>query len=340
MFDSHGWTGLPSWNTPLLLAASDGTEDGQADGIAAATAQLFEQVTQAEFSGVSEYATTHLAPALLSAAVGLGVIFLGYLLARYLMRLISRPICRRVDETLGKFIGKAIFYLVMFGVTGAVLSKLGAPLGGLAAMLAATGFAVGLAFQGTLSNFAAGVLMLVFRPFKVGDFISAGGVSGTVDEIDLFTTTLDTPDNRRIIVPNGSIASGTIENISHHAHRRVEVEVGVDYAADLQTTREALQAAVNNLIGSIIPGEDRGSAVVLAGLGDSAVMWKVRIWVAKSDYWPMTEALTAQVKTELDAASIGIPFPQMDLHVKEIAGAIGTAEARSGGRIRPARRSA
>jgi len=187
-----------------------------------ATSEAISKITEGDFAHLSEYASSHLIPAVLLAGMGLGVIFLGYLVASYVSRAISRPICRRVDETLGRFVGKVFFYCILLGVVAAVLSKLGAPLGGLAAMLAAAGFAVGLAFQGTLSNFASGVLMLVFRPFKVGDVINAGGVTGKVNEIDLFTVTLDTPDNRRIIVPNSAIASGTIENISFHDQRRVE----------------------------------------------------------------------------------------------------------------------
>ncbi|TWT97441.1 mechanosensitive ion channel family protein [Neorhodopirellula pilleata] len=304
--------------------------------IAEATSSLIANMAEGDFSGLTSYATTHLAPAMLSAAIGLFVIFLGYLAAKYLMRVISQPVCRRVDETLGKFVGKMVFYLTMFGVVGAVLSKLGAPLGGLAAMLAAAGFAIGLAFQGTLSNFAAGVLMLVFRPFKVGDFVTAAGVSGKVNEIDLFTTTLDTPDNRRIIVPNSSIAGGTIENMTHHRHRRVEVLVGVEYAADLQTTRVALTQAIENLSQFMIPGENRGCAVVLAGLGDSAVQWKVRLWVAAGDYWPVTEKLIGEVKTQLDLAGVGIPFPQMDIHIK---GDEGVLSMSGNAKVRPTRRA-
>ncbi|MCM2372071.1 mechanosensitive ion channel family protein [Aporhodopirellula aestuarii] len=321
-----------------VQTAAENTPIVDPPGIADATSALISNMTNGDFSGVAAYATTHLAPAVLSAGIGLFVIFLGYLVAKYLMRIVSQPVCRRVDETLGKFVGKMVFYLTMFGVVGAVLSKLGAPLGGLAAMLAAAGFAIGLAFQGTLSNFAAGVLMLVFRPFKVGDVVTAASVTGKVNEIDLFTTTLDTPDNRRIIVPNSSIAGGTIENMTHHAHRRVEVCVGVDYTADLQTTREALQRAIDNLASYTIPGEGRGGAVILAGLGDSAVEWKVRLWVSAKDYWPVNEMLIGEVKTQLDSAGVSIPFPQMDVHVKTGTDAILTASQSS--RVRPARRAA
>ena len=283
-------------------------------GIAMATEAAILQLGEGDLSGLKDYATQHLGPALMYAALGLAIVFVGYLFAQYLSKVISRPICRRVDETLGKFVGKLIFYCVLGSITAAVLSKLGAPLGGLAAMLAATGFAVGLAFQGTLSNFAAGVLMLVFRPFKVGDVITAGGVTGKVNEIDLFNTTIDTADNRRIIVPNGAISAGTIENVSFHPHRRIEVVVGVDYSADLSETRSALQRAADALKSQTIPGEGRGTAVILAGLGDSAVEWKVRVWVAVSDYWPAQECLLGAVKQNLDSVGISIPFPQMDVH--------------------------
>lgn len=319
-----------------LTAAAGLSAVNDPPSIAEATSALISNMTDGDFSGLTEYATTHLAPALLSAGIGLFVIFLGYLVAKYLMRVTSTPICRRVDETLGKFVGKMVFYIVMAGVVGAVLSILGIPLGGLAVLLGAAGFAVGLAFQGTLSNFASGVLMLVFRPFKVGDVVTAASVTGKVNEIDLFTTTLDTPDNRRIIVPNSSIAGGTIENITHHAHRRVEVCVGVDYTADLQATREALTLAVENINEHIIPGEGRGSAVVLAGLGASSVDWKVRAWVAASNYWPVNEMLLAEVKTQLDEVNIGIPYPQMDIHVKNEDGSAGLAGP---AKVRPTRRA-
>ena len=305
-------------------------------GMTDATGDTIARLSEGDVSGLMDYATTHLAPALFWAALGLGIIFIGYLVAQYISRIVSQPVCRRVDETLGKFVGKMVFYLIMFGVVGAVLSKLGAPLGGLAAMLAAAGFAIGLAFQGTLSNFASGVLMLVFRPFKVGDVINAGGVTGKVNEIDLFTTTLDTADNRRIIVPNSAISGGTIENISFHPHRRIEVVVGVEYSADMDQTRAAIEAAAATFAPSTIQGEGRGSAVILSNLGDSAVEWKVRIWVAAENYWSMLESLTGEVKRQLDAVHIGIPFPQMDVHLSRLDGAEDGLRQRP--RVRPVRR--
>jgi small conductance mechanosensitive channel len=314
------------------------SEMGTSTGLSEATDQAIESLARGDLSRFTQYAADYLLPSILYAACGLGIIFLGYLAASYLSRVISRPVCRRIDETLGRFIGRLVFYAILFGVTAAVLSKMGAPLGGLAAMLAAAGFAIGLAFQGTLSNFASGVLMLVFRPFKVGDVIDAAGVMGKVNEIDLFTTTLDTFDNRRIIIPNSAISASTIENVSYHPHRRVEVVVGVDYAADLRATRQALQRATDAFAENTIQGEGRGSAVVLSNLGDSAVQWKVRLWVASADVFPITEALTGEVKDQLDAANISIPFPQLDVHFKRVDEA--DAELlRRRGRVRPLRRS-
>ena len=157
-----------------------------------------------------------------------------------------------------------------------------------------------------------------------------------VNEIDLFTTTLDTPDNRRIIVPNSAISGGTIENISFHPHRRIEVVVGVDYTADIEMTRSALQRAADTFDDQMIKGDDRGCAVILGNLGDSAVEWKVRMWVASADYWSMLESLTSEVKVQLDAVDIGIPFPQLDVHLNRVDDAEDSVRARP--RMRPSRR--
>lgn len=242
------------------------------------------------------------------------IILVGYFVAKFLARLISAPVMKKVDETLGRFVAKFTFYGIMAAVLFGTLSSIGLPLGGLAALVAAGGFAVGLAFQGTLSNFAAGILLLVFRPFKVGDMINAAGIIGKVNEIDLFTVTLDTPDNRRVIVPNSSVSGGIIENMSFNGHRRVEVEVGVAYEASIEQTRVVLNSAAESLRHELIEGPDRGYSVLLDSLGDSAVNWKVRFWTASSEFFRVRELLTCQVKQSLDQASIMIPFPQMDIH--------------------------
>ncbi|QDS94772.1 Small-conductance mechanosensitive channel [Roseimaritima multifibrata] len=273
----------------------------------------------------------------LPAVAALAAILVGYFVAKFVSRVVSAPVIKRVDETLGRFVAKFTFYSLMAGITLGALSKIGAPVTGLAALIAAAGFAVGLAFQGTLSNFASGILLLVFRPFKVGDTINAGGITGKVNEIDLFTVTLDTPDNRRIIVPNSSISGGTIENISFHRQRRVEVLVGVEYSADIEQTRQVLKEAAEAMRSHLIDGPNRGYAIVLDNLGASSVDWKVRFWAASSDYWSVREMLTGEIKQRLDAANIGIPFPQMDIHV--ISGSDSPETELERQRVRPRPRS-
>jgi small conductance mechanosensitive channel len=249
--------------------------------------------------------------------VGLALLVGAYFAAKICSRYISSTICRRVDETLGKFLGRLSFYTILIASSLGILAKFGISVAGAMAVLTAAGFAIGLAFQGTLSNFASGVLLLVFRPFKVGDMVIAGGVTGKINEIDLFTTTFDTPDNRRLIVPNSAISGGTIENMTYHAHRRVDITVGVAYAASLDATRAALTQAVMNVSDLMIPGENRGYQVLLGQLGASSVDWTIRFWAATDNVFKARERLTMEVKTQLMKAEIDIPFPQMQLHISQ-----------------------
>lgn len=246
--------------------------------------------------------------------VGVIALFIiGRWLASKLGRGVQRALDKRdFDKTLARFFGTLVRVLVLIVVILACLSIFGIETTSVAAVLGAAALAVGLALQGSLANFAAGVMLIVFRPFKVGDFIRAGGENGTVDTLGLFTTTMDTPDKRRIIVPNSAVFGNNIENFSHHETRRVEVAVGCDYSADLKATRAALEKAI-----TLVPTRLEGGAhaVFLAGLGDSAVDWKVRVWTASADYWTCHEQTVEAVKNALDEVGIGIPFPQMDLHV-------------------------
>ncbi len=248
------------------------------------------------------------------AGLALVIMIVAYFAAATLSRMASKPVRSRVDETLGRFIGKVVFYLVMLGALLGVLQYFGIGVTSFAAILGAAGFAVGLAFQGSLSNFAAGVMLLVFRPFKVGDVVNAAGITAKVYEIDLFSTTFDTPDNRRIIVPNSMISGSTIENVTHHDERRVDVAIGVDYTADIDRTRDVLMQAAQS-VGGHLEGEGRGIQVALTGLGASSVDWAVRMWYPASDYWSQREALLRSLKNHLDQAGIGIPYPQMDVHL-------------------------
>jgi len=223
----------------------------------------------------------------------------------------------KIDLTLSRFFGKLVYYLILIVGVMLALSMFGVEVTSFAAILAAAGFAVGMALSGTLSNFASGAMLLIFRPFKVGDVVNAAGITAKVNEIELFTTTFNTPDNRRIIVPNSAIYGGTIENITFHSERRVDVNVGIAYDADIDQTRTVLSKAAESLGDKMIQGEGRGYQIYLLELGASSVNWVVRFWAKTDDFWAVKEQLTRAVKMHLDEANITIPFPQMDVHLKK-----------------------
>ncbi|MGB0685751.1 MAG: mechanosensitive ion channel family protein [Planctomycetota bacterium] len=254
----------------------------------------------------------------LNVAVAVLALFATIILASWARRIASAA-CRKanLEETLARFFGKLARWAVLLVGLLFVLDMFGVETSSFAVIIGAAGLAIGLALQGTLGHFASGVMLLIFRPFKVGDVINAGGVVGKVFEIDLFTTALDTADNRRIIVPNGSIFGGTIENITFHDTRRVEVSVGTDYGADLDKVRDVLEKAVLAVPTRL---EDRAHQIFLASLGDSSIDWKIRLWCKTPDFWACMEQTTRLVKMELDAAGIGIPFPQMDIHLDKLEG--------------------
>ena len=227
----------------------------------------------------------------------------------------------QLDETLTRFGGNIARYGVLILGGLAILSLFGISVASFAAILAAAAFAVGLALQGTLANFSAGVMLLVFRPFRTGDVVSVAGTTGKVVEIELFTTQFDTPDNRRIIIPNGAIFGSTIENITHHPTRRVDVDVGTSYDADLRETRDVLERVAREANGVL---EDPAPQVYLKQLGGSSIDWAVRVWTETSEYWAVKERITHSLKIALDNAGIGIPYPQMDVHVD---GALGNPPA-------------
>lgn len=235
------------------------------------------------------------------------------IVASWTSRIVRRGLEKaKFDLTLTKFFATLIRWTILVLAIIGILGMFGFQTTSFAAVIGGAALAIGLAMQGSLGNLAAGVMLLVFRPYKVGDVINTGGVIGKVDELELFTTSLDTFDNRRIIVPNGAIFGSTIENISYHSIRRVDVAVGVSYSADIDKTREVLMAAAEG-----VPGRstEREPAVVLGDLGDSAVGWTVRVWAAGADFWGVKEATTRAIKMALDEAGISIPFPQRDVHV-------------------------
>lgn len=252
----------------------------------------------------------------LDVVKALVIIVVAVIVAGWAKRATSRALDRaNIDPTLGKFFSNIARYAILIIAGVSVLGQFGVNVASIAAILAAAGFAVGLALQGSLQNFAAGVMLLIFRPFGVGDVVDAAGEKGKIFEISLFTTQMDTPDNRRIIIPNGEIFGSTIENVTHHDTRRVDVSVGTDYPASLDETRQVLTAAAESVDGRL---EDKDIVVYLDSLGDSCINWSVRVWSTTADYWDVRERLTQAVKEHLDDAGIGIPYPQMDVHMDKV----------------------
>jgi len=298
----------------LILSLAQAGEPATEDAVTAGTKRIADATSKA-FTGDTDAMRTLLVEYGTPVIFALIILFVAYIVANVADRSVRSTMEKaKIDQTLSRFGGKLVRYLVLILGVIFALSKFGIDVTAFAAVIAAAGFAVGMALSGTLSNFAAGVMLLIFRPFKVGQVVSAGGITGKVEEIELFTTTFDTPDNRRIIVPNSALFGSTIENISYHSERRVDVNVGVEYSADIDKTREVLEKAGNS-IDHIIAGEGRGVAVVLGDLADSSVNWTVRVWVPAAEFWPSKQALPRAIKMHLDEAGIGIPFPQMDVHL-------------------------
>jgi len=227
---------------------------------------------------------------------------------------VSRKLMRKggMDETLVNFLSSLVKLGLLAFVVIASLGALGIQTTSLVAILGAAGLAVGLAMQGSLSNFAAGVLLMIFRPFKTGDFIEAGGSMGAVKEVSVFTTTLTTPDNKLVIVPNGTITTGNITNYSALPIRRVDMVFGTSYGDDLKKAKAALDRIVKNDPRVLA---DPAPVVAVSELGDSSVNFVVRPWVKKEDYWAVFWDVHEQVKLTFDGQGISIPFPQRDVHL-------------------------
>jgi len=218
---------------------------------------------------------------------------------------------RKVDRALSSFISSLVSIVLRILLLISVASMIGVETTSFIAMIGAAGLAIGLALQGSLANFAGGVLIMLFRPFRAGDWIEAQGVSGSVDSIQIFHTTLKTADNKVVIVPNGALSNGHITNYSREPRRRADINIGIDYSSDIKKAREVL--------GEIAPDPrvhvEPAPVVFVTGLGDSAVNLSLRVWVATGDFWPVTFSFTELAKERLTEAGIGIPFPQRVVHL-------------------------
>jgi small conductance mechanosensitive channel len=243
----------------------------------------------------------------------IAVLIVGRIIAGSLRRVTRRGLERaQLDAVLVPFLANGVYYLTLVVVVIAVLSLFGIETTSLIAVLGAAGLAVGLALQGTLSNFAAGVMLLIFRPFKVGDYVEVAGTAGSVQEVGIFSTVLHTPDNVKITVPNSSVYGDTIKNYSANDTRRNDLVVGISYDDDIaravDTVRKVLEGDSRVLT-------DPAPTIAVGELGDSSVNLVVRPWCAAGDYWPLRFDLTRKLKEELEAAGCSIPYPQRDVHL-------------------------
>jgi len=256
----------------------------------------------------------------LAAVWGLKILFavaifvIGKWVAKWLTN-VSKKLMNKanVDQTLTSFIGNLVYILLMVFVILAALSKLGINTTSFIAILGAAGLAVGLALQGTLSNIGAAVLIIIFRPFKIGDFVEAGGAVGVVEEINMFSTIFKTGDNKVVIVPNSAVIGGKITNYSAKETRRVDWIFGIGYEDDLKLAKNVLE--------DIISKDERvlkepAPLVAVSELADSSVNFTVRAWVKSADYWGVYFDVIEKVKLTFDEKGISIPYPQLDVHQK------------------------
>jgi small conductance mechanosensitive channel len=218
----------------------------------------------------------------------------------------------KVEETLRKFFMNVTRIALMVFVVIAALNGLGFQTASIVAVIGAAGLAIGFALQGSLANFASGVMLIIFRPFKKGDYVEAGGASGTIEAIHIFSTVMVTPDNKRVIIPNGSITSNNITNYSSEDKRRIDMVFGIGYGDDIRKAKEILERLMHEDSRIL---KDPAPVVAVKELGDSSVNFAVRPWVATPDYWGVYFDLTEKVKLTFDKEGISIPFPQRDVHL-------------------------
>jgi small conductance mechanosensitive channel len=245
----------------------------------------------------------------------IAIFFIGKIVANWVKRIVTKVMTKgNVDPLIIGFTSSIAYMAMMVFVVVATLGQIGIQTTSFIAVLGAAGLAIGLALQGSLANFAAGFLLIIFRPFREGDFIEAAGVTGKVDLIQIFTTTLKTPDNKIIIIPNAKLGSDNIINYSAQKTRRVDMVVGVSYDADLKEVRNILEDIVSKDERIL---KDPEHLIAVGELADNSVNFFVRVWVESSDYWSVFYDANETVKLRLDEAGIGIPYPQRDVHLYE-----------------------
>ncbi len=250
----------------------------------------------------------------LSVVGAIVILIVGFVVAGWVRKSVKSALSRiqKVDETLRGFFSSLAYYAVVVFTIIAVLAQFGVQTTSFIAVIGAAGLAIGLALQGTLSNVAAGVMLLLFRPFKIGDYIEGGGLAGTVKGISLFVTELATPDNVQIIAPNSQLWGSAIKNYSFHPTRRVDIVIGIAYEDQID---KALAAIVDECKKDSRVQADPAPMAAVTDLGDSSVNFTVRVWCNAADYWGLKFDLTKNLKNRMDAENISIPYPQRTVHM-------------------------
>jgi small conductance mechanosensitive channel len=270
-------------------------------------------VTKIDFAGLID---TYVIPWGINIAFALIIFIVGKFLTNVITNLVKKLMSKaHVDSILVNFIGSIIKTVLLLFVVIAALDQLGVNTTSLIALIGAAGLAIGLALQGSLQNLASGVMLIIFRPFTAGDFVEAGGATGVVEEIGIFTTTMRTGDNKEVIVPNGALFGGIITNYSKRATRRVDMVFGIGYGDDIRKAKDIMTG--------IIEADERilkdpAPLIAVGELADSSVNFNVRPWVNSADYWGVYFDLNEKIKLAFDENGISIPFPQMDVHIEKV----------------------
>jgi small conductance mechanosensitive channel len=258
---------------------------------------------------IQQYAQDYGLPILFAVLI----LIIGAWVAKVVKGIVSRVLQKKnLDPIIVGFIANLTYILLMVFVVLAALGKVGVQTTSFVAVIGAAGLAIGLALQGSLANFAAGFLMIIFRPFKKGDYVEAGGTAGIVDQIQVFTTILKTPDNRLVIVPNAKIMGDNITNYSAMDTRRIDLTFGVGYTDDIPKVKSVLKRIAESDERVL---KDPAPQILLGELADSSVNFIMRVWVKSGDYWPFNFDAMEKVKIEFDKEGISIPFPQRDVHL-------------------------
>ena len=252
----------------------------------------------------------------LKVIAAIAILIIGQLAAKGVRSVIRRALHKgKIDDTLVTFVASLSYVALMAFVIIAALGQLGVQTASFVAILGASALAVGLALQGSLANFASGILMIIFKPFKVGDYIEGGGTAGVVEEVGIFSTILKSPDNKIIIVPNAKMTGDNIINYTTEETRRIDIVVGVSYADDLDKVRKVLTEILAEDERIL---QDPAPTIGVLALADSSVNFAVRPWAKTTDYWNVFFATQENIKKRFDAEGISIPFPQQDVHLHKL----------------------